>query len=89
MRDGWLMVTVALLDLVRRRLAGTRLLLAVTRVRLAVPQSRSTWSAVPHNSRSVCKHGMMIGTAESVFGMHENVFSAHRLLHCLRSKLFR
>jgi hypothetical protein len=85
MRDGWLTVTVVLLALMRRRPAGTRVLLAMTRVLLAmtrvplaVTQRRSAVNAVPHNFRSVCKHGMTISGAESAFGMHETVFRTNR-----------
>jgi hypothetical protein len=62
------MLTVVLLALMRRLPAGTRLLLAVTRVPLAVtgvplavPQGQFDVRVVPHNSRSVCEHGRLVG----------------------------
>jgi hypothetical protein len=68
------MLTVVLLALTRRPAADARLLLAVTRVPLARPQIPLDMTVVPPNSRSVSKHGTMIGGVESLFGTNENAF---------------
>jgi hypothetical protein len=71
------MLTVGPLVFTRRPPAGTRLLIAVTRVPLAGPQSHFDVTVVPHNSRSVREHGMMIRGPESLFGANEHVFRAN------------
>ena len=72
---GWLMLTVVRLVFARRRPAGarvllgvtrlllvvTRLLLAVTRLPLAMPLGLFDVTVVRHISRSVCGHGSMVG----------------------------
>jgi len=83
------MVTVVPLALTRGLPAGTPLLLAVTRVPLAVRQGHFDVTLVRHNSRSVCEHARLFSGRESLFGMHENVFRALKKQCCSSSKPFR
>jgi len=54
------MLTVVPVEVTRRPVAGPRRLLAVTGAPLAVPRRHFNVNVVPHNSRSVRRHGTMV-----------------------------